>query len=496
MNGLRRLLNRIASDRTITPVLSAALIIGGVQLIDPAVAQEANNAPTLPAAALSQPTPVQATPTVAQLPFSAQTQQITATSVGTPFEPPSNPPPVARLPSGAGTLSAGEWLLTPTLGLTSLYNSNLYLTPIPVKGPGLDIRPALTAEYNTGIYDTQLYGSIDSTIYPTLNYQNNTFNRQAGIIQKYSPLPDLIFTAQGDYIHNTLAYALVSSLPVPTSSAGSPPPPGTAGVLSGQQIAVNPNDVYTAQATMYKEFNRAFVKLNGSVATTQYEQQPGLNYQQSTYDGIGGVWLTPQLYAFGDGIQSFADPAVGSTLNTFRARGGFGTSQIGLFQGYIYYGQQGSETNGAGSAGGDIYGGAISYLPTRDLNMSFSVDRLTNISDIALSTLLPVANALAGLPYVPYGFSLAQSLQITDFTFKSNYIFSPETTAYFLGSYATGELIGVGPIHTWFADVGVTHKILDDLSLKLDYRFSSAVSPTPVTNFTQHVVSLGALYRF
>jgi len=476
--------------------LCAVLTAAGVQSINPAVAQVAN-APMPPPIALSQPTPVQTTPTVAQLPYSSQTQQITATSVGTPFEPPLDPPAVARLPGQGGALPVGEWLLTPTLGLTSLYNSNLYSSPTnPVKGPGLDIRPALTAEYNAGIYDTQLYGNIDSTIYPTLPDQNNTFNREAGFIQKYSPLPDLVFTAQGDYTHNTLAYAIVGSLPAPISSAGSPPPPGTAGILASQQIAVNPNDVYTAQATMYKEFNRAFIKLNGSFVTTQYEQQSNLSYQQSTYDGVGGVWLTPQLYAFGDGIQSFADPAVGFTLNTFRARGGVGTSRIGLFQGYVYYGQQGSETNGAGSAGGDIYGGAVSYFPARDLNMSLSVDRLRNISEISTTSTLPVASALAGLPYVPFGFSESQSLQITDFTFKSNYIFSPETTAYFVGSYATGELIGVGPVHTWFADVGLTHKIWDDLSLTLDYRFSSVVLPTPDASFTQHLVSLGALYRF
>ncbi len=188
---------------------------------------------------------------------------------------------MATLPSGSGTLSLGQWLLTPTLGLYTLYDTNLYSSPtVPLKGPGVHIHPALSAEYNTGLYDTQVYGNIDSTIYPTLNDQNNTFNRQAGIIQNYSPLPDLVFTAQGDYTHNTNAAVLPNSLPTPVSSAGSPSPSGTASVVgAGQQTVVNPNDVYTAQATIYKEFNRAFVRLNGLVATTQFEQNSSSKLQ-------------------------------------------------------------------------------------------------------------------------------------------------------------------------------------------------------------------------
>ena len=202
-------------------------------------------------------------------------------------------------------LSLGQWVLTPSLGLYTLYDSNLYSSPIAVRGSGFHIHPALSADYNTGIYDTQVYGNIDSTIYPTLDDQNNTFNRQAELIQNYSPLPGLVFTAQGDYTHNTSAAVQPNSLPTPISSAGQPPPSGTAGVVgAGQQTVVNPNDVYTAQATIYKEFNRAFIRLNGLVQTTQFEQQTSQSYDTKTYNGIGGFWFTPQLYAFGDGIQS------------------------------------------------------------------------------------------------------------------------------------------------------------------------------------------------
>ena len=272
MNVFRPLAIWIASGRLKYFALCAALSAGCLSSIDAAMAQ-VSSVPTSPTTAPSSTTAP--SPTVAQLPYSSLAQQL-PTTTGAPFEPPLNPPGAATLPSGSGTLSLGQWLLTPTLGLYTLYDLNLYSSPtVPVRGSGFHFHPALSADYNTGLYETQLYGNIDSTIYPTIDYHNNTFNRQAGIIQKYSPLPDLVFTAQGDYTHNTAASVLINSLPTPISTAGSPSPSGTAGVVAaGQQTVVNPNDIYTAQATIYKEFNRAFMKLNGLVATTQFEQQP------------------------------------------------------------------------------------------------------------------------------------------------------------------------------------------------------------------------------
>lgn len=497
MHGLRRLASPIALGQVV--VRCAALSVSCLLLINVALAQEASSpsSPPTEVQPIVAPATAPPAPTVAQIPFSSQTRQTTTTTAGTPFEPPTGPPP-ALLPPAAGTLSLGQWLLTPTLGLYTLYDSNLYSSSTPVRGAGLHFHPALTAEYNTGIYDTQVYGNIDSIVYPTLDYHNNTFNRQAGIIQKYSPLPDLVFTAQADYTHNTQANVLTTSLPGPISAAGSPVPSGTAGVAAGQQTVVNPNDVYTAQATIYKEFNRAFVNLNGSLASTQFEQQSSQNYNRSTYDGIGGFWLTPQLYAFGDGIQSFTNPEVGPAANSFRARGGIGSGRIGLFQGFLYYGQQGSEFNGDGKAGGDIYGGAISYFPTDAWNMSFEVDRLRNISDITSNTTTGTPQALGGLPYLPAAVSPTQSLQITAFTFKSNYALSPLTSAYLVASYSIGDQISGPPLEnqTWFVDIGLQHQIRTDLALTLDYQYSSFASATPQTSFIRNLVSAGMQYRF
>ena len=87
---------------------------------------------------------------------------------------------------------SGQWLISGAVGVSTFYDLNIYqsTTPPILHGPGFDIKPSLLADYNTGIYETSIYGNIDSTIYPTLDLSNDTFNRQAGILQKYSPLPD------------------------------------------------------------------------------------------------------------------------------------------------------------------------------------------------------------------------------------------------------------------------------------------------------------------
>ena len=417
----------------------------------------------------------------------------TATTVGPPSAPSLNAE-LSTLPS-SGALTLGQWILTPTLGLYTLYDSNVHSSPTnPMAGPGFHFHPTILADYNTGIYDTQLYANLDSIVYPTLNYTNNTLDGQAGFTEKYSPLPDLLFTAQGNYNHATNANVLQTSIPNPITAPGSPPAPGSAGVVAIQQTVYNPNDLYTGTASVLKQFSHGSVTLGGTVETTQYEQNPSQNYSNSSYNGSGNFYVTPVFYAFGDGIQSFINPATGPGSNYFRARAGIGTAQIGLFSGYVYYGQQGSEVNGDGKAGGDIYGGGINYFPTDPWNMTFSVDRLRNVSNITAGAPL----ALGGLPFVPVGVSAGTSLETTTLTFKSDYTFTPQTSAHAVVSYTLGQAIS-GPSFndtTWLVDVGIRHQLRDNLAMTFDYQYSDFVSPTPLSGFTRNVVTIGGNYTF
>jgi Putative beta-barrel porin 2 len=409
-------------------------------------------------------------------------------------QPPLDPPQERPLASGSGMLSVGQWLLSPTLDLYTLYDSNIQGSATnKLSGSGFRYDPALRAELDTGLYDTKIYGSFDGITYPT-QPGLNTFNRQAGASETYAPLRDLSFTTQIDYTHATNAAVTITSIPTPVVSPVNPAPEGAAGVVASQQSTVNPNDTYTATVSAYKEFNRAFLKLGSSVIATQYEMTPTSNFYKEIYNGGGGFWFTPQLYAFADANDANFIPAVGPVSNSYLARGGIGSGQIGLFQGSIYYGQQGTavDQNG-GTAGGDIYGGSLTYLPTAAWTMSVSVDRFRNRSDITATNV----QGLSGLGLSAVGVSAGTSAQVTTIAYRSDYTLTAQASAHLVVSdtrIAESEPSIVN--NSWLASAGINYRLRDDLSFTLDYSYTRYISEQPLTSLNKNLVTLGAHHSF
>ena len=430
--------------------------------------------------------------------------------------PPLLPPQVAPLTTGNQSLALGQWLISGAVGVSTFYNSNIYqsTTPPILQGPGFEIKPSLLAAFNTGIYETSIYGNIDSTIYPTLDSSNDTFNRQAGILQKYSPLPDLLFTAQGNYVHSTNATVLLNSttpaapsIPSPIVSPANPALPGAAGVVANAQTVVDPNDLYTASASVYKEFNRAYATFGGSIYDAIFETTPSSNYNLAAYYGAGGFWFSPLFYAFANGLQSFYDPAVGLGSTSYFAKTGIGSDRLGFFQGSIYAGEQATVvTDNAGQAGGDIYGGAVSYFPIQPWNMTFSVDRLRNVSNITTATSQALSGSVGALPsgaagglgLSGVGISTNTSAQITTLAYRTNYTFSPQTSAFGVASVTPIAYLGTSRVdYSWNASIGVRHQLEDHLALTLNYQFTRyELEVSPSSNFTSNVITLGAIYTF
>ena len=350
----------------------------------------------LPDDALAQAPPFQVNPTITT---NTQTTSAITGSVVTPLQsvsgdssglaqatgvasgpqaPPLSPPsPAGALPSGSGSLSLGDWLLSPTLGIYTLYDHNIYSSPTtPISGPAVNVLPSILAEYTTGIFTTRLYASMGSTTYPTLSPSNDTFRWQTGFTQSYAPLRDLTFTVQGNFAHSTLANPITSTLPTPINSPGTPPPPGAGGVVAPLQSVVSPNDTSTLTASVNKEFNRAYMNLGSTISQTQFEGsgssssgQSFTNFEQESFYGNGGFWLTPLLYTYGSGIKAFSLPSVGPDSSSYRVVGGLGTAPISLFNVSAYFGWQGTDVVNNGTAGGDVYGGILSYFPTAVWNM-------------------------------------------------------------------------------------------------------------------------------
>ena len=437
-----------------------------------------------------------------------------APSAGGP--PPLLPPQVAPLPTGDQSLALGQWLIHGSVGLSTFYDSNIYqsTTPPILHGAGFEIQPRLLANYNTGIYETSIYGSIDSNIYPTLDSSNDTFNRQAGILQKYSPLPDLLFSAQGNYAHSTNATVLLNSttpsapsIPSPIVSPANPALPGAAGVVANTQTVVDPNDTYTASANVYKEFNRAYAAFGGSITDTTYETTPSSNFNLAAYYGSGGIWFSPLFYAFANGAQSFYSPAVGFSSASYFAKGGIGSDRLGFFQGSIYAGEQATTiADNGGQAGGDIYGGAVSYFPINAWDMTFSVDRLRNVSNITVGVGQALGGSIGGSPSGAAGglalsgaaVSTNTSAQITTLAYRTNYSFSAQTSAFGLISVTPIAYLGTTRVdYSWFGSIGIRHQLRDNLILSFTYNYTRYESEAfPSFNFNRDFLSLGAIYTF
>jgi hypothetical protein len=263
--------------------------------------------------------------------------------------------------------------------------------------------------------------------------------------------------------------------------------------VANQPTVVSPNDTFTATGNISKQFNRAYLNIGGSIAQTQYETNPTANYQAGSYYASGAIWISPVLYAFASATDSNTVPAAAAISNSYSARGGIGSAQIGAFQGSVYYGQQGSAVDGGGIAGGDIYGGVLTFNATPAWTMSVSVDRLRNRSDITSGT----AQALAGFSLSAIAIPTSTSAQNTIIAYRTNYALSDQASVYFLLSETRTAYLSMPIVdNSWLASTGLSYTIQANLSLSLDYQYTRYLAPQPSTSYNRNLVTVGGHYRF
>jgi hypothetical protein len=438
-------------------------------------------------------------------------------------EPPLDVP-LNRLPGRDPTaISFDGWRLYPTLRLYTLYSDNLFLSPTSrIAVPGIGVTPSVTAEWTNGIHTTTLYGNLDRQAFPTDN-DINTLDGRAGFTQKYEAMRDLIFSVNGNYTHQTLASGLQNSIQtaqaapatvllpnnniqLPNNTITSP-----SGQVVGQAnqpigsvtpLIVDPFDQYTGTFSVQKTFNRGILNLSGSVSRTEYDQasqnpQSLQSNRSKTFVEHAGFWLGPMLYAYSDGTIGtiVTDPtsfAASTSTTSYRAIGGIGTRQIGLFKGSVYYGHQGSE--GSTTGGGEVYGGALYYYPTPRLTLAGTVDLTTNVvTSQALTTNL--ALTLPGLNAVQI--PLGTSAHITSTSLQSTYEFTPRWFATCQLAYTRTEYIGAPRLDSsWLLDATLRYDIWHDMSITWEYRYRDVLSNAPFVNATSNTGTMGATYKF
>ena len=432
-------------------------------------------------------------------------------------EPPLKVPAGGPLGGANGALNFSGWLFFPTAKVFSVFTDNLYQAPTnPVKVAGVGIAPSLVAEWSNGIHRTTLYGNAEVRGYT--DDAANIYDRQAGIVQRYEAMRDLIFTVQADYTHRTNANSLNSSIPDALGTPGSivlpngdiQLPNGTivnpagqivsgptnqvANVAVGSTIFTNPNDQYTAMASVFKIFDRAFVRLTETVSRTDYENQSAINpnFSVRTFTGNGGFWFSPWLYAYSDGTQAVRS-APGLNSTAYRAVGGIGSAKIGLFSGAVYFGHQGSDVQNAGPAGGDVYGGRLSYYPTREWTWTLTADETVNKSSQISTSNLALNIGTQSPLLVPLG----ASTRTTAVNLQTDYAVSKQFSVTGRVGYTRVQFLNTTELEeAYLAYAALNYKVWRNMLLTLEYQYSQIVANVPLTSSTRNYLMLAATYKF
>ncbi|SHG98865.1 outer membrane beta-barrel protein [Bradyrhizobium erythrophlei] len=440
-------------------------------------------------------------------------------------EPPLDVAGNGRLPArDPDAIAVNGWLLYPTLRIYSLYSDNLFLSPQrPIAAAAVGVTPSMSAVWSNGIHTTTLYGNIDRQAYPTDN-DINTLDGRAGFTQRYEALRDLIFTVNGNYTHTTLTTGLQSSIQTaavaPTTTllpnGNTQLPNGTilspTGQIVGQAnpafggnvpLLVNPSDQVAGTFSVEKIFNRGMLNLSGTVNRTEYQNTLTLpNTSSRSFTESAGVWLGPVFYAYSNGsigtVVTDATNVASATIPTntsttsYRIIGGLGTRQFGLFRGSLYFGHQGSG-GGSTTAGGEVYGGALSYYPTPRWTLTGSVDETVNIASQGSATNL----ALTLPAFSPVQVALGTSTRITSASLQSGYEITPLWFANCQLGYNRIQYSGSPRLdNAWVLDTTLRYDIWRNMSLTWEYRYRTIQSNAPLTSATSNYVTMGTTYKF
>lgn len=389
-------------------------------------------------------------------------------------------------PSRAYTaMPIGGWLVYPTFFGGALYDSNPNQAPSGNNGTaGFRFVPSVLAETENGIEKTTLYGTADGRVYTNPGTGINsvdTVAANAGMIEKYQPLPDLAFRAQGDYLRQKDLFSTLGITPGVTYLN----PTGIGLSPTIQPLSYNQ---FTGTVSVQKTFYRAFASLDGSVVGIVYDRFSGLPPSPNgiTYTGTarGGFWITPFLFTYAEGsLDERSQSTSALSSSGFRTVAGIGTSRIRLVRGEVYagYEQEAYRAAGIGTVNSLVLGGRGYYYPTPSLTLEASVDEA-----LGASLLVPTAVSLVGT-----------ATQVTTALAKATYSFGPEWLASGRGGYIHTDYVNsFRRDDGWTVGGTVTYSIWRNIGLTLDYQHLELSSNIPFQSFSRNVITIGGTYKF
>ena len=358
------------------------------------------------------------------------------------------------------------WMLFPSFFVGAVFDDNvLQSTTNRVAAAGLKIRPSIVAERDAGIHHTTVFANGDFNFYPDVA-GGNTTNAQIGFAHNWEPMRDLVFKIGGEYDRHTDIY----NNGVVTNSFG------TSGLIASPQSY----NTFGGYVSGLKTIGRFFVGLSAGSTATTYEtlytttgpvNQTYRDNLVTTVTGRLGYTITPLIYAYteaagnfhnfnGDTVDNLLAPNLltpGTIYNNqgYRVVGGLGSDRISLFQGEIYagYQQQIYDYTLFGAPSSPVYGGRISWFPTRAVTVTAALDEFYQDSGLAL------ADNYTG-----------SAAHVTSATINAQYAMSRQWTASLGGGYSDVLYLSGGRHdHRWTTGSTLNYEIWRNLSATLNY---------------------------
>ena len=199
--------------------------------------------------------------------------------------------------------------------------------------------------------------------------------------------------------------------------------------------------------------------------------------------GRGGYWLGPAMFLFVEPSANFRRFQTSiHDSNGYRVVSGLGTDRIELVKGEIYAGYQRQNYLNAssGQVSGNVFGGKLSWLPTKDITLTGLLDET-------------IGDATALTPTNPTG----SATHVTTSGLKASYTASRqwETTTNFTYSDTSYEQ-STRRDKRYDAGLRFDYELFRNFGLALDYTYSRVNSNTNLNSFTRNIVTLGATYKY
>jgi len=375
-----------------------------------------------------------------------------------------------------GALQFLDWLIYGNLSVGGVYDSNVFAAPNSPAVSGTRFQPSIVAERNTGIQRTLLYGVGDIRYYPSIG-RTDVVNTTAGLTHLWEIERDFLFRAQAEATRGLESSSLNGALAAPGASYTEP---------------VNYTSLFSS-TSIEKGFGRFFAGVGGSINDTTYDNtkdnlgntvnEQYRNGTRATLNGRIGYHLTPITY-------TFVEPSLnwgrfnGSNLNSdgFQLIGGLGTERISLFNGEVYGGfiNEHFSDPATPTLTRGIYGGRISWFPTRFVTVTASVDQSLGTSDFSPNLFAPGSVTMLDTEKVSATWSMTRQVDVEGRVLFRQYDY--------LDSFRRDNSTELG--------MALTYKFTPRLGIVLDYSHVNLSSNLPGAGYSRDFVSVSGKTQF